>query len=163
MMDVDEYLESLYETLPEKVRGTGLLLQLARNPDNLLELASNGDFIFIINIRTVSLCFAFTSSYTCTRTLIMEFHEPLFVFWLSIDNCRNTTWHHSITFTIVRVKLLWDIHVLQRSCMYNYNYYIHSVFIYLLCSLTFMYFRIHVSCIDSCVTWWLEEKYWTGH
>ena len=83
MMDVDEYLESLYETLPEKVRGTGLLLQLARNPDNLLELASNGDFIVIINVCTVWLCFAFTSSYICTRTLIMESHEPMFVLCLS--------------------------------------------------------------------------------
>ena len=41
--DVDEYLELLYEDIPEKVRGTALLLQLARNPDNLEELFSNGE------------------------------------------------------------------------------------------------------------------------
>lgn len=35
-------MELLYEELPEKIRGTGLILQLARNPDNLEELAVNG-------------------------------------------------------------------------------------------------------------------------
>ena len=41
--DVDDYLELLYEDLPEKARGTALLLQLARNPDNLEELFQNGE------------------------------------------------------------------------------------------------------------------------
>ncbi len=40
--DVDDYLEMLYEDLPEKQRGTALLLQLARNPDNLEEIFQNG-------------------------------------------------------------------------------------------------------------------------
>ena len=40
--DVDDYLELLYEDLPEKSRGTALILQLARNPDNLEELFQNG-------------------------------------------------------------------------------------------------------------------------
>ena len=40
--DLDDYLEMLYEDLPEKQRGTALLLQLARNPDNLEELFQNG-------------------------------------------------------------------------------------------------------------------------
>ncbi|CAL1547744.1 unnamed protein product [Lymnaea stagnalis] len=39
--DVDEYLEMLYEELPEKVKGCALILQLARNPDNLEELFQN--------------------------------------------------------------------------------------------------------------------------
>lgn len=34
----DDYLELLYEDLPEKLRGSALILQLARNPDNLQEL-----------------------------------------------------------------------------------------------------------------------------
>lgn len=38
-------MELLYEELPEKIRGTGLILQLARNPDNLEELAVNGKWI----------------------------------------------------------------------------------------------------------------------
>ena len=42
MAELDSYLECLYEELPAKVRGTGLILQLARTPDNLLELANNG-------------------------------------------------------------------------------------------------------------------------
>nr|XP_034300239.1 kinesin-associated protein 3 isoform X1 [Crassostrea gigas] len=39
--DVDDYMELLYEDVPEKVRGSALLLQLARNPDNLEELFQN--------------------------------------------------------------------------------------------------------------------------
>ncbi|ELU10175.1 hypothetical protein CAPTEDRAFT_219515 [Capitella teleta] len=39
--EVDVYLELLYEDIPEKIRGTALVLQLARNPDNLEELFQN--------------------------------------------------------------------------------------------------------------------------
>jgi len=42
--DMDEYLELLYEDVPEKLRGTALILQLSRNPDNLEELFQNGSF-----------------------------------------------------------------------------------------------------------------------
>ncbi|XP_028283091.1 kinesin-associated protein 3-like [Parambassis ranga] len=38
---VDEYVELLYEGIPEKIRGSSLILQLARNPDNLEELLQN--------------------------------------------------------------------------------------------------------------------------
>ncbi|CAH1786263.1 unnamed protein product [Owenia fusiformis] len=39
--DVEDYLELLYEDIPEKLKGSALLLQLARNPDNLEELFQN--------------------------------------------------------------------------------------------------------------------------
>ncbi|XP_006812486.1 kinesin-associated protein 3-like [Saccoglossus kowalevskii] len=39
--DIEDYIEYLYEDTPEKVRGTALVLQLARNPDNLEELLQN--------------------------------------------------------------------------------------------------------------------------
>ncbi|XP_063245126.1 kinesin-associated protein 3 isoform X2 [Bacillus rossius redtenbacheri] len=38
---VDSYVELLYEGTADKVRGSALLLQLARNPDNLDELGAN--------------------------------------------------------------------------------------------------------------------------
>ncbi|XP_035026684.1 kinesin-associated protein 3 isoform X2 [Hippoglossus stenolepis] len=38
---VDEYVELLYEGVPEKIRGSALILQLARNPENLEELLHN--------------------------------------------------------------------------------------------------------------------------
>uniref|UniRef100_A0A3P8WUU3 Kinesin-associated protein 3b n=1 Tax=Cynoglossus semilaevis TaxID=244447 RepID=A0A3P8WUU3_CYNSE len=38
---VDEYVELLYEGIPEKIRGAALILQLARNPANLEELLHN--------------------------------------------------------------------------------------------------------------------------
>nr|XP_032814441.1 kinesin-associated protein 3 isoform X1 [Petromyzon marinus] len=39
--EVDQYVELLYEDIPEKVRSSALILQLARNPDNLDELQQN--------------------------------------------------------------------------------------------------------------------------
>ena len=39
---MEEYIELLYEDIPEKIRGSALILQLARNPDNLEELLHNG-------------------------------------------------------------------------------------------------------------------------
>jgi hypothetical protein len=41
--DLDDYLELLYEDVAEKIRGSALLLQLSRNPDNLEELFQNGN------------------------------------------------------------------------------------------------------------------------
>lgn len=38
---IEEYVELLYEGIPEKIRGSALILQLARNPDNLEELLHN--------------------------------------------------------------------------------------------------------------------------
>lgn len=34
----------LYEDITSKIKGSGLILQVARNPDNLTELAQNGKF-----------------------------------------------------------------------------------------------------------------------
>lgn len=39
---IDEYVELLYEDLPERIRGSAAILQLARRPDNLEELQKNG-------------------------------------------------------------------------------------------------------------------------
>ncbi|CAD7091013.1 unnamed protein product [Hermetia illucens] len=39
--NIDEYVELLYEDLPERIRGSSLILKVARNPDNLEELEKN--------------------------------------------------------------------------------------------------------------------------
>lgn len=39
--DIEEYMEMLYEDTPTKIKGSGMILQVARNPDNLTELAQN--------------------------------------------------------------------------------------------------------------------------
>lgn len=39
--NIDDYVELLYEDIPEKIRGATLILHLARNPDNLEELLQN--------------------------------------------------------------------------------------------------------------------------
>lgn len=46
--NIDEYVELLYEDLPERIRGSGLILQLARHPDNLEELQKNGKMQFYL-------------------------------------------------------------------------------------------------------------------
>ncbi|KAL4704070.1 hypothetical protein ACJJTC_001992 [Scirpophaga incertulas] len=38
---IDDYVELLYDDIPEKIKGSALILQLARNPDNLTELSRN--------------------------------------------------------------------------------------------------------------------------
>lgn len=40
--NIEEYVELLYEDLNEQIRGSSLILQIARNPDNLEELEKNG-------------------------------------------------------------------------------------------------------------------------
>lgn len=40
--NIDEYVELLYEELTERVRGSAMILQIARNADNLEELEKNG-------------------------------------------------------------------------------------------------------------------------
>lgn len=39
---IEDYVELLYEGIQEKIRGSTLILHLARNPDNLEELLQNG-------------------------------------------------------------------------------------------------------------------------
>jgi predicted NAD/FAD-binding protein len=49
--NIDEYIELLYEDLKDRIRGSALILQLARNPDNLEELEKNGKlkrFFFVV-------------------------------------------------------------------------------------------------------------------
>lgn len=45
--NIDEYIELLYEDLPEKIKGSRLILQLARDPDNLGELEKNGEWFMV--------------------------------------------------------------------------------------------------------------------
>lgn len=52
--NVDSYIELLYEEIPGKIKGSSLILQLARIPDNLLELTKNGIiFVYIIIYKIV--------------------------------------------------------------------------------------------------------------
>ena len=50
MADLDDYLELLYDDLPSKIKGTGMILQLARTPDNLLNLAQTGETPLLKNV-----------------------------------------------------------------------------------------------------------------
>ena len=45
LTELDNYIELLYEDVPQKTQGSGLILQLMRNPDNLEEFSENGEEI----------------------------------------------------------------------------------------------------------------------
>lgn len=55
---IDDYVELLYDDIPEKIKGSALILQLARNPDNLIELARNGTFVTIFTYRLQDVDFS---------------------------------------------------------------------------------------------------------
>lgn len=40
--DIDDYADMLYEGVQDKIKGSALILQLARNPDNLSEIIQKG-------------------------------------------------------------------------------------------------------------------------
>jgi hypothetical protein len=43
MSSIDEYIEDLYEDMPEKIKATNAILQLAKIPGNMMALVSNGN------------------------------------------------------------------------------------------------------------------------
>ena len=56
--DLESYIEMLYEEdLGTRIRGSALILQLARNPDNLEELFQNGFIIYIKKLLKVNFGF----------------------------------------------------------------------------------------------------------
>ena len=60
MVDLDVYVEGLYEDLHAKTKSTGLILQLARLPENLIELANNSEALLSIHViwSYIRLCLA---------------------------------------------------------------------------------------------------------
>lgn len=42
MDQVDQYIEGLYEEVNEKIASTKAILQLAKSPENMIDLISNG-------------------------------------------------------------------------------------------------------------------------
>ena len=40
--DIEDYADMLYENVQDKIKGSALILQLARNPDNLSEIIQKG-------------------------------------------------------------------------------------------------------------------------
>lgn len=46
---IDSYMELLYDEIPDKIKGSSFILQLARIPDNLQELSKNGKSFLNLN------------------------------------------------------------------------------------------------------------------
>jgi len=86
MAELDSYLELLYDDLQAKIRGTKLILQLARNPDNLQELASNGEHLCLITyvpgdeIHVGLLSFRVCQHCLCLSSVCM--HTCMHTLWL---------------------------------------------------------------------------------
>lgn len=58
--NIEEYVDLLYEELSERVRGSAMILQMARNPDNLEELEKSGNllnsfFFFFFVVRMLQI------------------------------------------------------------------------------------------------------------
>ncbi|XP_034952369.1 kinesin-associated protein 3 [Chelonus insularis] len=84
--NVDSYIELLYEEIPGKIKGSSLILQLARMPDNLLELTKNESLLSALarvlredwrrsielstNIIYIFFCF---STYSQFHNIILEY------------------------------------------------------------------------------------------
>lgn len=75
---IDEYIELLYESIPEKIRGSTLILHLARNPDNLEELLHNG--------TKLTNCFFLNS----LSTILLFYNIPPSQNIWEVMNCRTT-------------------------------------------------------------------------
>lgn len=52
MMELDSYLEGLYDDLSAKTKSTALILQLAREPENLIELVNNSKQMIYIAVHS---------------------------------------------------------------------------------------------------------------
>lgn len=77
---MDEYVELLYEGIPEKIRGAALILQLARNPDNLEELLHNGILSSLVSVwkghtRHGSCCSSDFFIYLFSPSILLRFKE----------------------------------------------------------------------------------------
>ncbi|XP_076752591.1 kinesin associated protein 3 isoform X4 [Xylocopa sonorina] len=84
--NVDNYIELLYEEIPGKIRGSSLILQLARIPDNLHELTKNESLLSALarvlredwrrsielstNIVYIFFCF---STYSQFHNIVLEY------------------------------------------------------------------------------------------
>lgn len=62
---IDDYIEMLYDDMPQKVRGSGLILKVTCDKDNLEELSSSGNSsVLTANFEiTTSLSFRHTKLY----------------------------------------------------------------------------------------------------
>eukprot|EP01137_Pigoraptor_chileana_P023968 Opistho-2@91153 len=104
--DLDVYIEYLYEDMPEKIRGTSLVLQLTRLPDNLEEVVANETLIgalarvlkedgkknieLVTNIIYIFFC---VSTFSVFHPIIAQ-HQIGSMTMRIIDNevIRHTTW-----------------------------------------------------------------------
>ncbi|XP_069365605.1 kinesin-associated protein 3 [Maniola hyperantus] len=80
---VDDYVELLYDDIPEKIKGSALILQLARNPENLIELARNEALLSALSRvlreewkRSIELSTNIVYTFFCFSTYI-EFHSVI--------------------------------------------------------------------------------------
>ncbi|KYM82410.1 Kinesin-associated protein 3 [Atta colombica] len=104
--NVDSYIELLYEEIPGKIKGSSLILQLARVPDNLLELTKNESLLSALarvlredwrrsielstNIIYIFFCF---STYSQFHNIVLEYRiGSLCMDIIDFELCRYDQW-----------------------------------------------------------------------
>ena len=82
--DLESYIDLLYDDMKTKVKGTSLILQLARNPDNLAELVENEMLLGALSRvlredwkRSIDLCTNIIYIFFCFSSF-STFHAVLF-------------------------------------------------------------------------------------
>ncbi len=106
MTDIDDYLEYLYEDIPDKLRASALILQLARNPDNLEELYQNGVFIY--------------------RSLNRKKDPETALMLVLIETCNRTMTHLSGTFQFYFCSRMWKMFELSKQVIIS-NIALHKI------------------------------------
>ncbi|XP_076228835.1 kinesin associated protein 3 isoform X2 [Nomia melanderi] len=104
--NVDSYIELLYEEIPGKIKGSSLILQLARVPDNLHELTKNESLLSALarvlredwrrsielstNIVYIFFCF---STYSQFHNIVLEYRiGSLCMDIIDFELCRYDQW-----------------------------------------------------------------------
>ncbi|XP_043798074.1 kinesin-associated protein 3 isoform X1 [Apis laboriosa] len=104
--NVDNYIELLYEEIPGKIKGSSLILQLARVPDNLHELTKNESLLSALarvlredwrrsielstNIIYIFFCF---STYSQFHNIVLEYRiGSLCMDIIDFELCRYDQW-----------------------------------------------------------------------
>jgi hypothetical protein len=85
--DVDNYIEKLYDSMEDKIKGTYMVLQLARNPDNLEVLVLNETLLGALSrilredsVKSMDLCinivyiFYSFSNFSQFHPVILQYH-----------------------------------------------------------------------------------------
>lgn len=114
---LNEYIELLYEGVADKIKGSSLILQLARDPENLDSLSKNGTFIknssvlLLLNLNfvaeTVLSALARVLREDWKKSIVLSTNLIFTFFCLSTYSC----FHH----VILHYKVIYRCLIILKS------------------------------------------------